>query len=494
MIQRLLVANRGEIACRILRACREADIETVAIFAPDDANSLFTEMADITVALDGETIGETYLDIEQILSVARHFKVDAIHPGYGFLSERSEFAEAVMNAGIIWVGPSVEAIDLMGDKMTARKTMKNAGVPVIPGEEIEGGIDAIVMASKRVGFPLLLKASAGGGGKGMRAVHSEDQIQSAAQSAQREALKAFGDDRIYVERLLAGSRHIEIQILADQHGSTIHLGERECSVQRRHQKVFEESPSIAVNDNLREAMGQAAINAAKAVDYVGAGTVEFLLSANGEFFFLEMNTRIQVEHPVTEMVTGVDLVREQIRIAQGQRMSIKTCQMRGHAIEVRLYAEDPKNNFLPAIGKLLCFQPPEGPGIRLDTGFREGDEVTPNYDPMLSKLIVWAPSREEALARMRCALEDFVVLGCVTNITFLRALCLHPDVITGRTTTDMIETIWPDGWDEEIPSEMIELAYLATYASHSMGANRQLSTAIASEIPTPFEKLSGRFP
>ena len=285
MIRRLLVANRGEIACRILRACREANIETVAIFAPDDANSLFTEMADITVALDGETIGDTYLDIEQILSIARYFKVDAIHPGYGFLSERSEFAEAVMNAGIIWVGPSVEAIDLMGDKMTARKTMKNAGVPVIPGEEIEGGIDAIVMASKRVGFPLLLKASAGGGGKGMRAVHSEDQIQSAAQSAQREALKAFGDDRIYVERLLAGSRHIEIQILADQHGSTIHLGERECSVQRRHQKVFEESPSIAVNDTLREAMGKAAINAAKAVEYVGAGTVEFLLSANGEFFF-----------------------------------------------------------------------------------------------------------------------------------------------------------------------------------------------------------------
>ncbi|DAC23351.1 MAG TPA: ATP-grasp domain-containing protein, partial [Candidatus Poseidoniales archaeon] len=394
MVSKVLVANRGEIACRILRACNEAGLASVAIYAENDSSSMFVELADEAVLLSGETIAETYLDQQQILSIAESTGADAIHPGFGFLSERADFARAVTQAGLQWVGPSPEAIEKMGDKMTARITMRAAGVPVIPGEEIEhedesDALAAIEEASHRVGYPMLLKASSGGGGKGMRAVHSPDQLIESAKGARREAIAAFGDGRVYVERLLTGSKHVEIQVLADRHGRTIHLGERECSVQRRHQKVFEEAPCATMTPELREAMGQAAVAAAEAVDYEGAGTVEFLLAPTGEFFFLEMNTRIQVEHPVTELVTGVDLVREQLRIAAGEAMSCGPLMIRGHAIEVRLYAEDASNNFLPAIGPLAVFRPPEGPGVRLDTGVREGDEVTPNYDPMLAKLIVW---------------------------------------------------------------------------------------------------------
>ena len=397
MVRKVLVANRGEIACRILRACNEAGLPSVAIYAENDASSMFVELADEAVLLVGDTIGETYLDQDQILAIAKSTGADAIHPGFGFLSERADFARAVGNAGLQWVGPSPEAIEQMGDKMTARITMRAAGVPVIPGEEIEheeetDALAAIEAASHRVGYPMLLKASSGGGGKGMRAVHAPEDLIESAKGARREAIAAFGDGRVYLERLLTGSKHVEIQVLADRHGRTIHLGERECSVQRRHQKVFEEAPCATMTPELREAMGQAAVAAAEAVDYEGAGTVEFLLAPTGEFFFLEMNTRIQVEHPVTELVTGVDLVREQLRIAAGEPMSCGPLMMRGHAIEVRLYAEDAANNFLPAIGPLAVFRPPEGPGVRLDTGVREGDEVTPNYDPMLAKLIVWAPS------------------------------------------------------------------------------------------------------
>ena len=428
MVRKVLVANRGEIACRILRACNEAGLPSVAIYAENDASSMFVELADEAVLLTGDTIGETYLDQEQILAIAKSTGADAIHPGFGFLSERADFARAVGNAGLQWVGPSPEAIEQMGDKMTARITMRAAGVPVIPGEEIEhedeaDALAAIEAASHRVGYPMLLKASSGGGGKGMRAVDAPEDLIESAKGARREAIAAFGDGRVYLERLLTGSKHVEIQVLADRHGRTIHLGERECSVQRRHQKVFEEAPCATMTPELREAMGQAAVAAAEAVDYEGAGTVEFLLAPTGEFFFLEMNTRIQVEHPVTELVTGVDLVREQLRIAAGEPMSCGPLMMRGHAIEVRLYAEDAANNFLPAIGPLVVFRPPEGPGVRLDTGVREGDEVTPNYDPMLAKLIVWAPSRQEALQRMRRALDEFVVLGTTTNIRFLRELC-----------------------------------------------------------------------
>ena len=496
MLKRILVANRGEIACRILRACKEAGIEGVAIHAANDAGTLFTEIADIAVQLEGEGLNETYLNIEQIIHIALENQCDGIHPGFGFLSERAEFAQAVIDAGITWIGPSPFAITQMGDKMTARITMKQAGVPVIPGEEVEGGIEEVLAVAPSVGYPLLLKATAGGGGKGMRAVHDPADLESEAKAAMREALNAFGDDRIYVERLLAGSRHIEIQVLADRFGRTIHLGERECSVQRRHQKVFEESPSVALDAELRAAMGEAACSAARAVEFEGAGTVEFLVTPKGEFFFLEMNTRIQVEHPVTEMVTGVDLVREQIRIASGEPMSCGELNMRGHAIEVRLYAEDPSNNFLPAIGNLATFIAPTGPGVRLDTGVRQGDAVTPDYDPMLAKLIVWAPSRDEALSRMGRALDEFVVLGCTTNIRFLRELCDHPDVVDGWTTTDMIDRLWPNGWSADQPTWVEDAGLLIASAAEMSGHGRVISFASgdSGEAPSPFATINRRFP
>ena len=372
---------------------------------------------------------------------------------------------------------------------------------MIPGEEIEsedeaGMISAIVEASERVGYPLLLKASSGGGGKGMRKVEDPTNLEDAIKGARREAIAAFGDGRVYVERLLTGSKHVEIQVLADTHGRTIHLGERECSVQRRHQKVFEEAPCPVMTDGLRARMGEAAVLAAQAVDYVGAGTVEFLLASNGEFFFLEMNTRIQVEHPVTEMVTGVDLVREQLRIAAGQPMSCGDLLMRGHSIEVRLYAEDATNNFLPAIGPLAVFRAPTGPGIRLDTGVREGDMVTPNYDPMLAKLIVWAPSRVEALERMRRALDEFVVLGTTTNIRFLRELCDNKDVISGRTDTTLIDRVWPDGWNPTYSDSSLDTALMVAAVSESAGLHRtQVQEVALNDGPvSPFQTLNRRYP
>ena len=452
--------------------------------------------------LQGETIAETYLDQDQIIQAAQTTGATAIHPGFGFLSERAEFARTVTAAGLVWIGPSPEAIENMGDKMTARQTMRAANVPVIPGEEVEeedeaAALLALKAAAERVGYPLLLKASSGGGGKGMRAVHHPSEFEQAAAGARREAVAAFGDGRIYIERLLAGSKHVEIQVLADRHGRTIHLGERECSVQRRHQKVFEEAPGPTMTPELREAMGRAAVAAAVAVDYEGAGTVEFLLAPTGEFFFLEMNTRIQVEHPVTELVTGVDIVREQLRIAQGEPMSCGDLMMRGHAIEVRLYAEDPANGFLPSIGPLAVFRAPEGPGIRLDTGVREGDDVTPNYDPMLAKLIVWAPSREEALQKMRRALDEFVVLGTTTNLRFLRELCDAPDVVAGTTTTTTIDEQWPSGWQPSPDETTEEVALLLAAAAETMGLHRrQASSAPATgEVaPSPFTTLQRRYP
>ena len=497
-----MVANRGEIACRILRACTEAGFETVAVCATNDAGTLFTELATEVVMLEGETIAETYLNQAQIIDAARTTGATAIHPGFGFLSERAEFARAVRAAGLVWIGPSPEAIENMGDKMTARQTMRAANVPVIPGEEVEEDDEAAALlalkaAAERVGYPLLLKASSGGGGKGMRAVHHPSEFEQAAAGARREAVAAFGDGRIYIERLLAGSKHVEIQVLADRHGRTIHLGERECSVQRRHQKVFEEAPGPTMTPELRDAMGQAAVAAAEAVDYEGAGTVEFLLAPTGEFFFLEMNTRIQVEHPVTELVTGVDIVREQLRIAQGKPMSCGDLMIRGHAIEVRLYAEDPANGFLPSIGPLAVFRAPEGPGIRLDTGVREGDDVTPNYDPMLAKLIVWAPSREEALQKMRRALDEFVVLGTTTNLRFLRELCDAPDVVAGTTTTTTIDEQWPSGWQASSDEATEEIALLVAGASESMGLHRRSSNSAPSggEVaPSPFTTLQRRYP
>jgi len=499
----VLVANRGEIACRVLRACREAGLRAVAVHAADEAGALHTEMADLCVPLSGAG-ASAYLDGEAIIAAALANDVDGIHPGFGFLSERAGFARAVLDAGLIWIGPSPTAIEKMGDKMTARITMREAGVPVIPGEEIEiessgdeaadlnATLEAVRAASERVGFPLLLKASAGGGGKGMRAVESAEGLDEAVRGARREAIAAFGDGRVYLERLLRGARHVEVQVLADAHGRTVHLGERECSVQRRHQKVFEEAPCAVVDEQQRQRMGEAAIAAAEAVDYVGAGTVEFLMEDDGTFHFLEMNTRIQVEHPITELVTGVDLVREQLRIAAGEPMKVPDLAMRGHAIEVRIYAEDPANGFLPSIGPLAVFRPPTGPGLRLDTGVREGDDVSPSYDPMLAKLIVHAPNRSEALQRMRRALDEFVILGTTTNVAFLRDLCDLEAVVSATTSTTTLDEAYPDGW-QPVPASEAVLALGSVLAT----ARRSTPTTAgdgASGPSSPFLSLSRRYP
>ena len=499
----VLVANRGEIACRVLRACREAGLRAVAVHAEDEVGAMHTELADLSVPLSG--VGASaYLDGEAIIAAALQHDADGIHPGFGFLSERAGFAQAVIDAGLIWIGPSPDAIKRMGDKMTARITMREAGVPVIPGEEIEveptgnetADLDATLVAvreaSQRVGFPLLLKASAGGGGKGMRAVESAEGLDEAVRGARREAIAAFGDGRVYLERLLRGARHVEVQVLADAHGRTVHLGERECSVQRRHQKVFEEAPCAVVDEDQRQRMGAAAIAAAEAVDYVGAGTVEFLMENDGTFHFLEMNTRIQVEHPITELVTGVDLVREQLRIAAGEPMTVPELAMRGHAIEVRIYAEDPANGFLPSIGPLAVFRPPTGPGLRLDTGVREGDEVSPSYDPMLAKLIVHAPSRNEALQRMRRALEEFIILGTTTNVAFLRDLCDLDAVVSASTSTTTLDEAYPNGWSAE-PASEAALALGAVLASVSQGQTHAAEGG-PSGPRSPFFSLSRRYP
>lgn len=501
-MQRVLVANRGEIACRILRACREAGLSTVAVYAEDEASALHVELASMAVPLVGEGPA-AYLDGASIIEAAVSTGADAIHPGFGFLSERAAFAKAVQDAGLIWIGPSPEAIEQMGDKMTARRTMREAGVPVIPGEEIETtssgdeaadaaeALRAVTLAAENVGFPLLLKASAGGGGKGMRAVHSTDELEVALLAARREAMAAFGDGRVYLERLLTGARHVEIQVLADAHGRTIHLAERECSVQRRHQKVLEEAPCAVVDEALRERMGAAAIEAARAVGYVGAGTVEFLLEADGRFHFLEMNTRIQVEHPITEAVTGVDIVAEQLRIASGSPMSVAEVSLTGHAIEVRIYAEDAANGFLPAIGPLAVFRPPEGPGIRFDTGVREGDTVSPSYDPMLAKLIVHAPDRPQAMARMRRALEDLVILGTTTNTAFLRDLFDLEQVVEAQTHTTLLEEAYPNGWSAPVPNDEV-LALAAVCAQGSSGHLQSMGSSPS--LPSPFQTINRRFP
>ena len=500
-ISKILVANRGEIACRIFRSCAELGLGSVAIFSEADRGSLHQQTADESVFLPGDELAETYLNIEAIISAAEETGADAIHPGYGFLSERSAFANAVKEAGLVWIGPPANAIDEMGDKISARRVMIAAGVPVIPGEELsledpDELVDELVRAATRVGYPLLLKASAGGGGKGMRVVREPRNLQREYAAASREATTSFGDGTVYVERLLEKSRHVEIQVLTDTLGNAVHLFERECSIQRRHQKVVEESPSPVLDEITRQRMGEAAVNAAKAVDYEGAGTVEFLLAEDGDFHFLEMNTRLQVEHPITECISGVDLVVEQIRVASGLPLpfSQSDLSIRGHAIEVRIYAEDPANDFLPVIGPLAMFRPPTGPGIRLDTGVREGDEARIDFDPMLAKLVVHAPERESAIRRMKRACEDFVLLGVTTNLGFLADIMGHPAYHSAETTTDFIEVNWPEGWT----TKSSDVAPFVAAAAEHYGLSRKAMSVETEEgrgSPyNPFLSLRRSFP
>jgi 3-methylcrotonyl-CoA carboxylase alpha subunit len=437
-IRRLLVANRGEIAVRIARAAREAGIVPLGIYSEADAHAYHLEFMDDAACVGPAPAAESYLDIERVIRAARELRADAVHPGYGFLSEREPFARAVRDAGLIFVGPTPEAIAAMGDKIEAKRRAREHDVPVVPGYDgADQSRETLRAEAERIGMPVLVKASAGGGGRGMRVVADLTQFDEALESAKREALGAFGDDTVLLEKYLVRPRHIEFQILADAHGNTIALGERECSIQRRHQKVVEEAPSVALDAELRERMGAAAVRAARSVAYTNAGTVEFLLDENGDFYFLEMNARLQVEHPVTELVYGLDLVRLQFAIASGARLELaqRDVVARGWAIEARVNAEDPDNGYLPATGTIERFDPPSGPGIRLDAGVRAGSEVSIYYDSMLAKLIAFGPDRESAVARLNAALETFRIDGVRTNLPLLLAIARNAAFRAGDTTT-----------------------------------------------------------
>jgi 3-methylcrotonyl-CoA carboxylase alpha subunit len=430
MIDTLLVANRGEISCRVMRTAKAMGIRTVAVHSAIDANARHVREADMAVNLGGAKPGESYLLIDKIIAAAKASGAQAIHPGYGFLSENARFARAIEQAGLIFLGPPASAIDAMGSKSAAKSLMEAAGVPLVPGYHGEAqDIDTFREAAARIGYPVLLKAAAGGGGKGMKVAESEAQLAETLESAQREAQSAFGDSRMLVEKYVLKPRHVEIQVFADQHGNCLYLNERDCSIQRRHQKVVEEAPAPGLSPELRRAMGEAAVKAAQAIGYVGAGTVEFLLDERGDFFFMEMNTRLQVEHPVTEAITGLDLVAWQIRVARGEPLPLTQQQipLNGHAIEVRLYAEDPDHDFLPATGTLALYrESASGDGRRVDSGVTEGDSVSPFYDPMLGKLIAWGDDREQARLRLLAMLDDTLVGGVKTNLAFLRRILAHP--------------------------------------------------------------------
>jgi acetyl-CoA carboxylase biotin carboxylase subunit len=441
MMRRVLIANRGEIAIRVIRACREMGIKTVAVYSDADQDAPHVLAADEAVPIGPAGAGASYLRIPAILEAAARTEADAIHPGYGFLSENANFARACEERALIFIGPSSSVIERMGSKTSARDVVSKAGVPVVPGDTPKNQAPAAVLASlARVGYPALLKASAGGGGKGMRIVRSEQEAAEAIVAAGREAERAFADGTLYVERLIERPRHIEVQVMADGHGSTVHLFERDCTLQRRHQKVIEEAPGPTVTPALRERMTQAAVAAAKAVGYTNAGTIEFLVSGE-EFYFLEMNTRLQVEHPVTEAITGIDLVRAQLIVAAGDHLPFRQDDLtvRGHAVECRVYAEDPAMEFLPQAGPLLRYREPQGPGLRVDAGVREGQDISVHYDPMIAKVITQGESREAAWARASLALRGFDILGLTHNISFLLALLKHPDVWACRTHTRFIE-------------------------------------------------------
>ena len=460
-IKKLLVANRGEISLRIMRTAKEMGIRTVAVYSEADRNSPHVQFADEAICLGPAPSSESYLLGEKIILLSKELNVDAIHPGYGFLSENADFARKVKEAGIIFVGPSPESIEVMGSKLAAKQAVSHYDIPLVPGTE--EAISDIVVAKRRaseIGYPILIKASAGGGGKGMRIVENEEEFESQMQRAVSEAKSAFGDGAVFIEKFITSPRHIEIQILGDQQGNVVYLFERECSIQRRHQKVIEEAPSAVVSPEMRKAMGDAAVGVAKACDYYGAGTVEFIVDDQLNFYFLEMNTRLQVEHPVTEMITGKDLVREQIYIAEGKPLSFaqEDLKIHGHSIEVRVYAEDPRNNFLPDIGTLHTYQRPEGPGIRVDDGFEQGMAIPIYYDPMIAKLITHAEDRASAIDRMIRAIDEYKISGIQTTLGFCRFALSHEAFKSGNFDTKFVERYFtPDVLDSELTSEESEL-------------------------------------
>ena len=483
-VKTVLIANRGEIAVRIARACREHGLAAVAVYSEADRGAPHTLAADRAVPIGPPPAVQSYLSVEALLAAARSAGADAVHPGYGFLAESAAFGRAVEAAGLTWIGPPPEAIATMGDKLAARATVARAGVPLVPGAEVGGDAAA---AARRLGFPVLVKAAAGGGGKGMRTVASEAELPDALAAARREAEAAFADGRVYLEKLLVRPRHVEVQVLGDRHGTLVHLGERECSIQRRHQKIIEETPCPVLTPRLRAEMTAAALAAARAVGYTSAGTVEFLLDAEGRFYFLEMNTRVQVEHPITEWVTGIDIVAAQLRIAAGAPLGFGQADVRarGHAIEARLYAEDPAAGFFPSAGPILALREPTGPGVRVDSGIAAGGVVPVEYDPLLGKISAWGEGRATAIARLLAALRDTAVLGPTTNLAFLQDVLAHPAFRRAETHTGFLAehfATWQPGGDEAVAAlaAALALARPATPAGEARGR---------AAAPTPWETL-----
>ena len=465
MIQKILIANRGEIALRIMRTARRMHINTVAVYSEVDKSAPHVLYADEAYCIGPAPSSESYLVKEKIIEVAKQSGADAIHPGYGFLSENAEFAKMVNNAGIIFIGPGVDAITVMGSKLAAKETVKNYNIPMVPGtEEAISDVNNAKKIAESIGYPILIKASAGGGGKGMRIVEDSTSFDEQLQRAMSEAQNAFGDNAVFIEKYISSPRHIEIQILADTFGNTVHLFERECSIQRRHQKVVEEAPSSVLTPSIRQEMGEAAVRVAQSCQYVGAGTVEFLIDEKLNFYFLEMNTRLQVEHPVTELITGIDLVEQQIRIAQGESLpfSQEELKITGHAIELRVYAEDPKNDFLPSIGTLTTYQKPRGEGIRVDDGFREGMTVPIYYDPMISKLIAYGKTRTEAIAKLKEAISNYNIEGIQTTLPFGKYVCDHSAFVSGQFDTHFVKNHFSPQYLEEY--EMTEKQILGIAA------------------------------
>ncbi len=495
MFEKILVANRGEIAVRIMRACREMGIRTVAVYSEADRKACHVLYADEAFSIGPAPASQSYLLVDAIIEKAIRSGAQAVHPGYGFLSENVAFARRVIEAGLVFIGPQPETIALLGDKTEARRCMMRAGIPLVPGIETStGSASEAKQIAETIGYPILIKAAAGGGGKGMRVVDSPSELTGLFKLARSEAKSAFGDDRVYVEKYLQAPRHIEIQIMADQKGQTVHLSERECSIQRRHQKVVEESPSPVVDTRLRKRIGEAAVEAAKSANYTNAGTVEFLVDSDRNFYFLEVNTRLQVEHPVTEMVTGLDLVREQIRIAAGEPLRIKNRDRtaRGSAIECRIYAEDPANQFMPSSGTIRNYIEPSGPFVRVDSGYRKGDAVSLYYDPMIAKLITWGRDRGQAIARMRRALEEYAITGVTTTIPFHKRIMQHPRFVAGDISTHFIaEEMERLCAEEDIPHDALEkLAVLA--CTHRFLAERKerAATDAAGKKPSNWKTIS----
>jgi acetyl-CoA carboxylase, biotin carboxylase subunit len=496
MFSKILVANRGEIATRVIRACHEMGVAAVAVFSDVDRAALHVLHADEAYPIGQAPATESYLNVERILDAARRSGAEAIHPGYGFLSENAGFARACEAAGIKFIGPAASAMEAMGSKTRARQHMEKAGVPLVPGTA--RGLQSLEEAqhvAADLGFPVMLKAAAGGGGKGMRMVEKAADLASASEAARSEAQRAFGDDEVYLEKALINPRHIEMQVLADQHGNTVYLGERDCSVQRRHQKVLEEAPSPAVKPDMRQQMGEIAVRAAKAVGYTNAGTIEFLVDASGAFYFLEMNTRLQVEHPVTELITGLDLVQLQIKIAAGERLpfSQRDVQIRGHAIECRVYAEDPDNNYFPSPGTITSLVEPSGPGIRLDSGIYPGWTVPMEYDPLLAKLIGYGDSREQAIGRLRRALQEYSIGGIKTNLSLFRRILAQPEFLSGSVNTGLLGRMSDDA-SKDSGSEQQQIAVIAAgvFSMLSSKSNSAATTSAGDSVASSSWKKTAR--